>query len=160
MSINSVDENTGKVEVKVSDPMKVYTDMGDPVNHPSHYNKGSIEVIDLVEDRRLGFSLGNAVKYICRADGKGNEIQDLQKAAWYLKRVEDSPLADPYLIPYGNIDLYVFLNEQNLPQALQQAIMNICDVDTQINKIEHIKGARRLVEHYVNLKKEAINTSD
>lgn len=60
----------------------------DPVNHPSHYTDGKIEVIDFIEDKKLGFHLGNAVKYICRA-GKKNpnkELEDLQKARWYLDR--------------------------------------------------------------------------
>ena len=55
------------------------------VNHPDHYNmyKG-FEVIDVVE--QLPFNEGNAVKYILRASHKGNEIQDLEKALWYIKR--------------------------------------------------------------------------
>ena len=60
----------------------------DPVNHPSHYTSGNIEVIDFLEDQKLSYHLGNTVKYICRA-GKKNpekEIEDLQKASWYLNR--------------------------------------------------------------------------
>lgn len=56
------------------------------VNHPSHYNVGKIEVIDFLEDQSLDFHLGNTVKYVCRARHKGNEIEDLKKAAWYLAR--------------------------------------------------------------------------
>lgn len=59
---------------------------GTPVNHPPHYNAGRFEVIDVIEDWKLGFSLGNAVKYISRADHKGTALQDLKKAAWYLAR--------------------------------------------------------------------------
>ena len=58
----------------------------DNVNHPSHYNFGKYEVIDAIEDWGLGFNLGNAVKYIARADHKGNALEDLKKAAWYLQR--------------------------------------------------------------------------
>lgn len=60
----------------------------DAVNHPSHYTDGKIEVIDYIEDKKLGFCLGNAVKYISRA-GKKNpdkEVEDLQKAIWYINR--------------------------------------------------------------------------
>lgn len=60
--------------------------MSDPVNHPNHYNVGSIEVIDAIETWQLGFHEGNAVKYIARAKHKGNERQDLEKAVWYLQR--------------------------------------------------------------------------
>lgn len=60
----------------------------DPVNHPSHYTDGKIEVIDFIEDKNLGFHLGNSVKYISRAGKKDSqkEIQDLEKAKWYLER--------------------------------------------------------------------------
>lgn len=58
----------------------------DAVNHPAHYTFGKIEVIDVIEDWKLGFHLGNSVKYIARADHKGNRIQDLRKAAFYLAR--------------------------------------------------------------------------
>lgn len=58
----------------------------DPVNHPTHYRwlPGDIEVIDITEN--LNFCLGNAIKYILRADHKGKPIEDLEKAAWYIKR--------------------------------------------------------------------------
>jgi len=58
----------------------------DNVNHPKHYNSGNIEVIDAVEDWRLGFHLGNAVKYIARSEHKGRKKEDLKKAIWYLER--------------------------------------------------------------------------
>ena len=58
------------------------------VEHPAYYNTGNIEVIDFIEDQRLGFHLGNAVKYICRAGRKDSdkEVQDLKKAVWYINR--------------------------------------------------------------------------
>lgn len=60
----------------------------DPVNHPSYYTDGNIEVIDFIEDKNLGYHLGNAVKYISRAGkkSKDTEIQDLKKAVWYINR--------------------------------------------------------------------------
>ena len=58
----------------------------DMVNHPDHYNAGSIEAIDFIEAWDLNFSLGNAVKYIVRADHKGNREQDLRKALFYIQR--------------------------------------------------------------------------
>lgn len=66
------------------------------VNHPSHYNTGKIEVIDFIEDQKLGFCLGNAVKYIARAGKKDTDktVEDLKKAAWYLNR-EIERLSDP-----------------------------------------------------------------
>lgn len=60
----------------------------DAVNHPSHYNDGNIEVIEFIEDKKLGFHLGNAVKYIARAGKKdpSKEVEDLEKAIWYIRR--------------------------------------------------------------------------
>lgn len=56
------------------------------VDHPQHYISGNIEVIDIIESYGLGFHLGNTVKYILRAGRKGDRLEDLQKAKWYLKR--------------------------------------------------------------------------
>ena len=60
----------------------------DPVNHPKHYTDGRIEVIEYIEDKNLGFCLGNAIKYISRAGKKekNKEITDLRKAMWYIER--------------------------------------------------------------------------
>jgi hypothetical protein len=58
----------------------------DPVNHPAHYKYGGIETIDFIEAKELGYNLGNVVKYITRADHKGNRKEDLEKAMWYLTR--------------------------------------------------------------------------
>ena len=58
------------------------------IDHPSHYADGKIEVIDFIEDKRLNFNTGNAVKYIARAGKKnGADIAtDLGKADWYINR--------------------------------------------------------------------------
>lgn len=62
--------------------------INDNVNHPSHYTFGNIEVIDAIEDWKLGYHLGNAVKYIARAGKKdpSKTKEDLEKAVWYLNR--------------------------------------------------------------------------
>nr|DAX62430.1 MAG TPA: nucelotide kinase [Caudoviricetes sp.] len=62
--------------------------MSENVNNPSHYNSGKIEVIDFIEDQKLGFCLGNVVKYVSRAGKKDSSktIEDLEKAKWYLER--------------------------------------------------------------------------
>lgn len=60
--------------------------VGEAVDHPLHYNAGKIEVIDFIEDQSLGFNLGNAVKYTARAEHKGQDVEDLKKAIWYLTR--------------------------------------------------------------------------
>lgn len=60
--------------------------MADLVNHPPHYTQhpSGVECIQITE--HMGFCLGNAVKYIWRADLKGNDIEDLQKARFYIDR--------------------------------------------------------------------------
>ena len=62
--------------------------LSDPVNQPAHYTTGKIECIDFIEDKKLDFHTGNALKYITRAGIKdrNKEIEDLQKAIWYLNR--------------------------------------------------------------------------
>ena len=62
-------------------------DENDPIN-PIHYRDGNIEVIEFIEDKKLGYCLGNAVKYIARAGKKDptKEVEDLKKAEWYVKR--------------------------------------------------------------------------
>lgn len=59
---------------------------GDPVNHPKHYNShpSGVECITIVE--HMGFCIGNAIKYLWRADKKGPPIEDLKKARWYIDR--------------------------------------------------------------------------
>ena len=58
----------------------------DVINHPSHYTRGKIEVIDFIEDQQLPYHLGNAIKYIARAGYKGDKLEDIKKARWYLDR--------------------------------------------------------------------------
>jgi len=58
----------------------------DPVNHPKHYTNhpSGVECIRITE--HMSFNIGNAIKYLWRADEKGAPIQDLKKAAWYINR--------------------------------------------------------------------------
>ena len=58
----------------------------DPVNHPRHYttHPSGVECIQITE--HMGFNLGNAMKYIWRADEKDNAVEDLRKAVWYVQR--------------------------------------------------------------------------
>jgi hypothetical protein len=60
--------------------------MSDPVNHPSHYvsHPSGVECIQITE--HMGFNLGNAIKYVWRADLKADAIEDLRKAIWYIDR--------------------------------------------------------------------------
>lgn len=59
--------------------------LNNPVNHPKHYTShpSGVECIQVTE--HMNFCLGNAVKYLWRADLKGG-IEDLEKAKWYIER--------------------------------------------------------------------------
>lgn len=61
----------------------------DPVDHPSHYTRGRIEVIDFLLDQPALASdplLWQVVRYICRSPFKGAQLEDLRKAQWYLTK--------------------------------------------------------------------------
>lgn len=65
---------------------KKHNPISNVIDHPSHYNRGKIEVIDFIEDQGLSFHLGNVIKYIARAGSKGDKLEDLKKARCYLDR--------------------------------------------------------------------------
>jgi hypothetical protein len=58
----------------------------DMVNHPPHYMAGGIETIDFIEAKGFNYHLGQVIKYVSRAGKKGDALEDLQKARWYLDR--------------------------------------------------------------------------
>lgn len=86
-----IDENTDFISVFEPTKKKVEKTLDDKVNHPSHYTYGDIEVVDFIEQvtkdykPELAFAIGNAIKYISRANRK-NGKEDLDKARWYLNR--------------------------------------------------------------------------
>lgn len=65
--------------------------MHDSIN-PPHYVYPNVEVIQITE--HLNFCLGNVVKYVCRAGRKGDTLEDLRKAQWYLVREIDRVAAN------------------------------------------------------------------
>jgi succinate dehydrogenase/fumarate reductase flavoprotein subunit len=79
-----------KVGIPIEDYAKLHGEVvgvqPDPVNHPTHYTAGGIETIDFIEAKKLNYNIGNVVKYLTRADHKGNKLEDLRKAQWYLTR--------------------------------------------------------------------------
>lgn len=74
------------VEQTIEEPVVELPKTEDVINHPSHYTRGNIEVIDFIEDQQLPYHLGNVIKYIARAGHKGDKLEDLKKARWYLDR--------------------------------------------------------------------------
>ena len=79
--LNSVPRKRGRPRKEV---------ITDNVNSPAHYKAGGIETIDFIEAKRLGYNLGNVIKYVSRADHKGKKLEDLKKAQWYLNREVDN----------------------------------------------------------------------
>jgi hypothetical protein len=83
------------------------TKMSDAIN-PDHYKFNGVEVIQLTE--QLDFLRGNAVKYLARAGRKGNVLEDLQKAQWYVNRAvanAEKPSEGPFVVAsevYDEID--------------------------------------------------------
>lgn len=81
----------------------------DPVNWPAHYiGRDGLQTIDVIEDWGLGFHLGNALKYILRAQKKGNMIQDCAKAIWYLERAQEPRLTDTLAIDNAPFEISTY----------------------------------------------------
>ena len=59
--------------------------MNNPIE-PKHYTQFKITPVDAIEEWNLNFSLGNVIKYVGRAGRKGDKLEDLKKAQWYLNR--------------------------------------------------------------------------
>ncbi len=82
---------------KIDTAMKAYHDIAnsereDVVNKPKHYNTGNIECIEAIEESMSsvafkGYLKGNCMKYLWRYDYKGRQVEDLNKAKWYLNKL-------------------------------------------------------------------------
>lgn len=78
-------------DLHAGENLEFLSDQYDVVNKPPHYNQGGVECIDYIE-QVLGagfpsYCKGNVIKYLHRSSYKGNEVQDLKKARWYLDRM-------------------------------------------------------------------------
>ena len=97
MSINEAtrfdwDRATAKTGLEPWATMAEEEAVEDVVNNPDHYNTGNIECIDAIEESMSsvafkGYLKGNCMKYLWRYDYKGKQVQDLQKAGWYLNKL-------------------------------------------------------------------------
>ena len=96
--VNRYDANFYKVIEDAVDfawnPESVVDTQEDKVNSPSHYTKGKVEAIDVIEDAIrhapdpvVGMLQAQVLKYVLRCWHKGNAEQDLQKSEWYLRRL-------------------------------------------------------------------------
>ena len=99
MSINEAtrfdwDRATGKTGLEPWATMAEEEAVEDVVNNPDHYNTGSIECIDAIQESMSsvafkGYLKGNCMKYLWRYDYKGKQVEDLQKAGWYLNKLTE-----------------------------------------------------------------------
>jgi len=81
-SNNRIDDALNKIREGI--PLLAAAIDGDMVNSPAHYTKGGIETYDFIRAKELSYELGNVVKYVTRAPYKGNYVEDLKKARWYI----------------------------------------------------------------------------
>lgn len=108
--------------------------MGETVNHPDHYTAGGIEVLTVIHRYGLDFDLGNAVKYLLRADFKGNRLDDLRKARFYIAswaerfgndEVEE-PCADEGTLVWADPDRIA--DAKGLTGAVREAALAVLEV--------------------------------
>lgn len=87
-AVQKLNRSAAELGKAIREGIQKQMDADKNVNHPSHYCDGKIEVIDFIEDKKLGYHLGNVIKYVSRAGKKDADktIEDLKKARWYLDR--------------------------------------------------------------------------
>lgn len=131
----------------------------DPVNHPSHYTDGGVEVIDFIEHYKFTYHRGNSVKYIARSGKKdeAKEVEDLEKAIWYLKR----EMAKPFTAPTTNsddTDYYIkFFEAKKLGYLKCAAIISIIGssiAKTHEESQKYFKNAITCLTKYVSYLKK------
>ncbi len=123
----------------------------DPVQKPRHYVGKTMQVIEVIERLRCGAHMGNVVKYILRAPHKGN-IQDLQKAIWYLNRAAtvhtgplrtEKPIEHPH--PYWVIK-QEFEVSDTIAQAYTQVVVALDRGDDFLIRRTHLELAIQFIE--------------
>lgn len=108
----------------------------DPVNHPAHYCAYKREVIELT--RYLDFTVGNAVKYILRAPFKGNYLQDMQKALWY---IHDKNTQKESTVPY-----YAHVVAEDYGNPIVIALLRALPVSRQDCATAEVEARLKVVE--------------
>lgn len=129
----------------------------DMVNHPRHYNVGSIECITIV--RNMGFDLGSAVKYLWRAESK-NGIEDLEKAIWYLRDIKSHDYLRG-MFHYVPVDTSVVneivkdIQNESIRNAMSTILYSLHYLTEQI-----IDTAIKQIEWAIELEKSGVKTSE
>jgi hypothetical protein len=118
--------------------------MSGPVTHPSHYNQGSIEVIDFILDQTLDFYRGNIVKYLARHRWK-NGKQDLEKTLFYLNYLYENQSKIPRVRLDPQIHSEDFCKDQKLGFEESELIDIIVEQDST-----HLEYAIPLIKTLIN----------
>ena len=128
--------------------------MSHAVNNPAHYTQHPVECIEIT--RHLPFALGNAVKYVWSANDKGNRLQDLQKAIWYLQDYQQtgSTLQQCMHRPRWN-DLWEKIVECQFEPKITKLFFNI--VRSQVLSSETIHDV--MIKDAINLLQNIIKTT-
>lgn len=115
----------------------------DIINHPAHYTDGKFETIAAIESWRLGYHLGNAVKYISRAGkkSKDTELEDLRKARWYIKRY-----LDHHPFPPESIGAMEYAADKGLDLYLTGVVLCLVASMHQFGEAQDIFVRRALAE--------------
>lgn len=132
----------------------------DPVNHPSHYTDGGIETIDYIENNCKTVWSMNAVKYISRAGKKSKEteLQDLEKARWYIRRYMQE-----WETYKSGIDVDTYCQEKGLDKDLQRAVAFLCSADNvnfTPNKEEYLTQALQALERGISVRQAKSDTPE
>lgn len=110
----------------------------------SYYKRGGVEAISVIENWGLGFHVGNAVKYLCRAGHKDPQTKDadLRKAVWYLRRAADIPAEIPEIPPTNVFPARTVSMAWGLPPRLDRALRAIfwSDLNGAADLIEAERG--------------------
>lgn len=122
----------------------------DLINKPPHYTFSSIEVMDVIEDWKLNYHLGNVVKYLARAGKKGSFIMDLRKACWYLTRYVEKYEKKGSPVVYEKFSFEDVIKEWRLGTDVAMAVRNIYEG----NYDDSLKVLHELIDKLVYRRKE------
>lgn len=134
------------------------------ISKPSHYNQTGIEPINVINDWRLNFNLGNVVKYIARHKHKGKPLEDLKKAKYYLDDYIERLMSGQAPIEYVHISVIDYIPEDvarewNLQKPIEEVIIHLfnfatCDgIDfySKRSRINELKKSQIMLDDFIGM---------
>lgn len=124
------------------------TKQNNPVNHPLHYLKAAVVIEPIELTSRLDSCLGQALQYVMRAPYKGNDIEDLEKAVFYLKKEISNVGSRGYveLCAATGLDWYVFIFKNHTTGLTKRVIKALFDEGSEIVCVSSIQNAIQVIE--------------